>query len=32
MMDMGMLKEIPKAQLEQAYEYTGGAYSIGRHW
>ena len=32
MLDMGMLKEVPRVQLEQSYEYSGSAYHVGRHW
>lgn len=32
MVDAGMLKLIPKIQLEQAHEYSGDAYSVGKHW
>lgn len=32
MVEMGMLKEIPKPQLEKDYEFGGIGYGIGKHW
>lgn len=32
LVDAGMLKLIPKVQSEQAYQYTGDAYGISKHW
>jgi hypothetical protein len=32
MIDMGLLRDIPKVQLQQNYDYAGTGYGISNHW